>query len=72
MRAPDFIKAVDILKVIGWVKSSWEEVTPDTIKYCFKNVVFQLKIMQLCHQILMKSFKPCSMKYLQIVLSMNI
>ena len=30
MRAPDIIKAVDILKVIGWVKSAWEEVTPDT------------------------------------------
>ena len=32
MRALDIIKAVEILKVIGWVKSTWEEVTPDTIK----------------------------------------
>ena len=36
MRAPDIIKAVDILKVIGWVKSAWEEVTPDTIKHCLE------------------------------------
>ena len=36
MRAPDIIKAVDILKVIGWVKSAWEEVTPDTLKHCFE------------------------------------
>ena len=70
MKAPDIFKAVDILKVIGWVKSVWEEVTPDTIKHCFEKCGF--KIMQPCHQILMKSFKPCSMKYLQIVLSMNI
>ena len=40
MRAPDIIKAVDILKVIGWVKSAWEEVTPDTIKHCFEKCGF--------------------------------
>ena len=40
MRAPDIIKAVDILKVIGWVKSAWEEVTPDTIKHCFEKCSF--------------------------------
>ena len=44
MRAPD-IKADDILKVIGLVKSAWKEVTSDTIKHCLKNVIFQLKIM---------------------------
>ena len=40
MRAPDIIKAVDILKVIGWVKSAWEKVTPDTIKHCFEKCGF--------------------------------
>ena len=40
MRAPDIIKTVDILKVIGWVKSAWEEVTPDTIKHCFEECGF--------------------------------
>ena len=40
MRAPDIIKAVDILKVIGWIKSAWEEVTPDTIKHCFEKCGF--------------------------------
>ena len=40
MRAPDIIKAVDILKVIGWVKSAWEEVPPDTIKHCFEKCGF--------------------------------
>ena len=40
MRAPDINKAVDILKVIGWVKSAWEEVAPDTIKHCFEKCGF--------------------------------
>ena len=40
MRGPDIIKAVDVLKVIGWVKSAWEEVTPDTIKHCFEKCGF--------------------------------
>ena len=40
MRAPDIIKAVDILKVISWVKYAWEEVTPDTIKHCFEKCGF--------------------------------
>ena len=40
MRAPDVIKAVDILKVIGWVKSAWEEVTPDTIEHYFEKCGF--------------------------------
>ena len=41
MRAPDIVKAVDILKVIGWVKSAWEEVKPDTITHCFEKCGFR-------------------------------
>ena len=31
---------INILKVIGWVKSAWREVTSDTIKHCFKKCDF--------------------------------
>ena len=40
VKAQDIFKAVDILKVTGWVKSVWEEVTPDTIKHCFEKCGF--------------------------------
>ena len=35
-RASDIINEINILKVIGWVKSAWREVTSDTIKHCFE------------------------------------
>ena len=35
-RASDIINEINILKVIGWVKSAWREVTSDTINHCFK------------------------------------
>ena len=33
--APDIINEINILEVIGWVKSAWRKVTSDTIKHCF-------------------------------------
>ena len=35
-RACDIINKINILKVIGWVKSVWRRVTSDTIKHCFE------------------------------------
>ena len=35
-QAFDIINKINILKVICWVKSTWREVTSDTIKYCFE------------------------------------
>ena len=32
-RASDIINEINILKVIGWVKSAWREVKSDTIKH---------------------------------------
>lgn len=37
-KASDIIQRVDILRVIYWLKSAWENVFPDTIKHCFQNV----------------------------------
>ena len=39
-RASDIINEINILKVIGWVKSAWREVTSDTIKHCFEKCGF--------------------------------
>ena len=39
-RASVVINEIDILKVIGWVKSAWREVTSDTIKHCFEKCGF--------------------------------
>ena len=39
-RASDVINEIDILMVIGWVKSAWREVISDTIKYCFEKCGF--------------------------------
>ena len=41
-RASKIINKINILKVIGWVKSPWRELTSDTINHCFENVVFLL------------------------------
>ena len=38
--ASDIFNKINILKVIGWVKSTWREVTPDTIKNCFQKCGF--------------------------------
>ena len=38
--ASDTINEITILKVIGWVKSAWREVTTDTIKHCFEKCGF--------------------------------
>ena len=38
--ASDTINEITILKVIGWVKSVWREVTTDTIKHCFEKCGF--------------------------------
>ena len=35
-RACDIINEINILKVIGWVKSAWRGVTSDTIIHCFE------------------------------------
>ena len=43
--APNIIKAVDILKVTGWVKSALKKVTSDDIKHSSKNVASLMKIM---------------------------
>ena len=39
-RASDIINEVNILKVVGWFKSSWREVTSFTIKHCFEKCGF--------------------------------
>ena len=39
-RASDIINKIEILKVIGWVKSVWSEVISDTIKHCFEKCGF--------------------------------
>ena len=40
MRASDIINKIDILKVTGWIKSPWREVTSDNIKYCIEKCGF--------------------------------
>lgn len=35
-KASDIIQRVDILRVIYWLKSAWENVFPDTIKHVSK------------------------------------
>ena len=39
-RASDIINEINILRVIGWVKSAWREITSDTIKHCFEKRSF--------------------------------
>ena len=39
-RAADIIKEIDVLRVIGWIKSVWKEVAAETIKHCFEKCVF--------------------------------
>ena len=39
-RASNIINEINILKVIGWVKSALREVTPDTIKHYFEKCGF--------------------------------
>ena len=39
-RASDIINEIEILKVIGWVKSAWREVTCDTKKHRFEKCGF--------------------------------
>ena len=39
-RASDILNEINILKVIGWVKSGWREVTSDTIKHCIEKCGF--------------------------------
>ena len=39
-RVSDIVNEINILKVIGWVKSVWREVTSDTIKHCFEKCSF--------------------------------
>ena len=39
-RASDIINEINILKVIGWVKSAWREGTSYTIRHCFEKCNF--------------------------------
>ena len=41
-QASDIINEINILKVTGWVKSTWREVTSDTIKHCFQKCGFPI------------------------------
>ena len=39
-QASNIINEINILKVIGWVKSAWKEFTSDTMKHCFEKCGF--------------------------------
>ena len=41
VKATDIIQEIDVLKAISGIKSAWDEVSEDTIVYCFKKCGFR-------------------------------
>ena len=41
VKATDIIQVVDVLKAISWIKSTWGEVSEETIVNCFKKCGFR-------------------------------
>ena len=61
------INEIKVLKIIGWAKSAWTEVTSDTIKHCFEKCGFHSDDYVAMSQDNDEELKCYSIKYQRIV-----